>query len=170
MKNCLRCSRFRFLLFSLIAAFLATLIACLVSPCIIRSIDDLFRLLSDKSAPLSAALADSKGRVLGVSRSEWATFAEVFSSLDSAPMQTYGRLAAAFALPGAFLTGLLVRNVRKSSVPVRVLRIVLAVILGLIFLLAVLAAALFMTDVNGIRLGRVVLSLIQNFDAIASML
>lgn len=170
MKNCLRCSRFRLLLGTLTAAFAATVLICLFSQYLIRSVDDVFRLLADKTSWLSAVLDSGKNSVLGVPRSDWAAFASVFSSLDRAALAIHALPAFAVLLPGALLTGLLIRNLRKSSIPLRALRVCLAILIALIFLLTALAAALFMTDVNGIRLGRVVLSLIQNFDAIASML
>lgn len=79
-------------------------------------------------------------------------FAEIFSQLEDAELDPHGIIPFLLWLAFVPAMGLLSRKIGRWTV-------IPAVLLGLIVFAASLAAALWFTDVNGIRFGTVILSL-----------
>ena len=79
-------------------------------------------------------------------------FAEIFSQLEDAELDAHGMIPFLLWLVFVPAIGLLSRKIGRWTV-------IPAVLLGLIVFAASLAAALWFTDVNGIRFGTVILSL-----------
>lgn len=79
-------------------------------------------------------------------------FAEIFSQLEDAELDPHGTIPFLLWLVFVPAMGLLSRKIGRWTV-------IPAVLLGLIVFAASLAAALWFTDVNGIRFGTVILSL-----------
>lgn len=81
-------------------------------------------------------------------------FAEIFSQLERADLDPHGLIPFLLALVFLLVIGLLIRKIgRWAAIP--------AVLLGIVLFVLSFAAAVWFTDVNGIRFGTVMLSLID---------
>lgn len=87
-----------------------------------------------------------------------AEFAEVFAQLDDADLDPHGVIPFLLALVFLLVIGLLIRKIGRWAV-------IPAVLLGIVLFVLSFAAAVWFTDVNGIRLGTVVLSLLDMIEA-----
>ena len=83
-----------------------------------------------------------------------AEFSEIFSQLERADLDPHGLIPFALTLGFVLVIGLLIRKIGRWAV-------IPAVLLGVVLLVLAFAAAVWFTDVNGIRFGTVMLSLID---------
>ncbi len=85
-------------------------------------------------------------------------FAGIFAQLEDAELTPHGTIPFLLALLFLTIIGLLIRKIGGWSV-------IPAILLGILLITASLAAAVWFTDVNGIRFGTVMLSLLDMIQA-----
>jgi len=105
---------------------------------------------------LSAVLIRSVDSVLLHAGQE--DFAEIFAQLEDAELEPNGTIPLILALLFLTAIGLLILKIGGWAV-------IPAVLLGILLFVLSLAAAVWFTDVNGIRFGTVVLSLLDLMEA-----
>lgn len=133
-----------FFAYVLLISILLTIAACALSATIIRSIDDI---LPD-IAP-----------VLGIDSGTAAVLADIFSQLDDANLSVHHEVPAVLSFLFTLGIGLMIRAGYRSERCPFALVVILASVTGLLFALFSLILSVWMTDVNDIRFGDVVLSL-----------
>lgn len=133
-----------FAAYVLLIAALLTIALCALSAMTIRGIDDII----PSAAPLLELDADTAE-----------TLAQIFSQLDHAELSVHHEVPAILALLFTTCIGLFLRagkNLRKIHYA---WVIIIAAMVGLIFAVFSLGVSVWMTDVNDIRFGDIVLSL-----------
>lgn len=133
-----------FLAYVLLAAVIATIVICALSAVAIRSIDDLI----PKAAPL-LDLDEETAEMLSA----------IFAQLDHAELSVHHEIPAIFSLIFSFGIGMILRAGLKIRRIPFALFVTAAVLIGLILAVFSLAVSIWMTDVNDIRFGDVMLSL-----------
>lgn len=133
-----------FLAYVLLAAVIATIVICALSAVAIRSIDDLI----PKAAPL-LALDEETAEMLSA----------IFAQLDHAELSVHHEIPAILSLIFSFGIGMILRAGLKIRRLPFALFVTAAVLIGLILAVFSLAVSIWMTDVNDIRFGDVMLSL-----------
>ncbi len=133
-----------FLAYVLLAAVIATIVICALSAVAIRSIDDLI----PKAAPL-LDLDEETAEMLSA----------IFAQLDHAELSVHHEIPAILSLIFSFGIGMILRAGLKIRRIPFALFVTAAVLIGLILVVFSLAVSIWMTDVNDIRFGDVMLSL-----------
>ena len=133
-----------FLAYVLLAAVIATIVICALSAVAIRSIDDLI----PKAAPL-LDLDEETAEMLSA----------IFAQLDHAELSVHHEIPAILSLLFSFGIGMILRAGLKIRRIPFALFVTAAVLIGLILAVFSLAVSIWMTDVNDIRFGDVMLSL-----------
>lgn len=133
-----------FLAYVLLAAVIATIVICALSAVAIRSIDDLI----PKAAPL-LDLDEETAEMLSA----------IFAQLDHAELSVHHEIPAILSLIFSFGIGMILRAGLKIRRIPFALFVTAAVLIGLILAVFSLAVSIWMTDVNDIRFGDVMLSL-----------
>lgn len=85
-------------------------------------------------------------------------FADIFAQLDNADLDPHGVIPFVLALVSLSVIGLFVKKIGRWAV-------IPSVLLGIVLFVLSFAAAVWFTDVNGIRFGTVMLSLIDMIEA-----
>ncbi|MBQ8512104.1 MAG: hypothetical protein IJ497_05790 [Clostridia bacterium] len=85
-------------------------------------------------------------------------FADIFSQLEDADLDPHGVIPFVLALCFLLVIGLLVKKIGRWAV-------IPSVLLGIVLFVLSFAAAVWFTDVNGIRFGTVMLSLVDMIEA-----
>jgi hypothetical protein len=133
-----------FLAYVLLASVIATIVICALSAVAIRSIDDLI----PKAAPL-----------LDLDEETAETLSAIFAQLDHAELSVHHEIPAILSLIFSFGIGMILRAGLKIRRIPFALFVTAAVLIGLILAVFSLAVSIWMTDVNDIRFGDVMLSL-----------
>ncbi|MBQ4354885.1 MAG: hypothetical protein IJC71_08335 [Clostridia bacterium] len=133
-----------FFAYVLLAAVLAAIAICALSAQIIRGVDDLLPHLAPR---------------LGLDESLAGELTAIFAQLDHASLSVHHEVPSLLSFVFALCIGLFLRAGRKAVRFPFALTVVLAVLVGLIFITVSLALSVWMTDVNDIRFGDIVLSL-----------
>lgn len=105
---------------------------------------------------LSAVFIRSVDSILAYAGEE--QFAVIFSQLDDADLDPHGLIPFILALVFLLMIGFLMKKIGRWA-------IIPAVFLGIVLAVLSFAAAVWFTDVNGIRFGTVMLSLIGMIEA-----
>ncbi len=137
-------SRPLFFAYVVLAAFLFAILTGAMTAVTIRSVDDLLAVLG---------LAD---------------FARIFSALDTAELDVHGIIPTILAFFFTLAVAAMVRKKRKKG-KTWVSCLVVAIPVGLLLFVVSLIVSVFLTEVNDIRFGTVLVSLYQNMDAFAGM-
>lgn len=124
----------RFAAYVVLIAILITLAVCALASVLIRSADSILLAAGEEQ------------------------FADIFSQLENAELDTHGTIPFLLALAFLLIIGLLIRKIGRWAV-------IPAVILGIVLFALSFAAAVWFTDVNGIRFGTVMLSLFDMIEA-----
>jgi|GEM_PF-1561928 len=133
-----------FAAYVLLVTALLTIALCALSAMTIRGIDDMIAHFSPS---------------LGLDSETAEMLSDIFSQLDHAELSVHHEVPAVLALIFTTFIGLFLRagkNLRKIHY---VWVVIIAAVVGLIFTLFSLGVSVWMTDVNDIRFGDVVLSL-----------
>jgi len=139
-----------FFAYVLLAAALLTITICALSAVVIRGIDDIIPSL----AP-----------ALGLDGETAATLSAIFSQLDHAKLSVHHEVPAVLALIFSLFVGMILRTGKMvKSVPF-ILFVIAAVLMGILLALFSLGMSVWMTDVNDIRFGDVVISLSKMIEA-----
>ncbi len=137
-------SRPLFFSYVTLAALLFAVLTGALTAVIIRSVDDLL-----------AAL-------------ELTDFAVIFSALDTADLDVHGIIPTILAFLFTLSLAATVRKGRKSGKSLAFC-LVFAIPAGVLLLLVSLAVSVWLTEVNDIRFGTVLLSMYDNLDALAGL-
>ena len=139
-----------FFAYVLLASASATIAICALSAVAIRSIDDLI----PKAAP-----------IIGIDDETARTLSAIFSQLDHAELSVYHEIPAALSLIFSFCVGMILRaGLKVRRIPFA-LFVIAAVLVGVILALFSLGVSVWMTDVNDIRFGDVMTSLLDMIGA-----
>lgn len=137
-------SRPLFFAYVALTTVLCTVLITFLSATVIRSVDDLLEHL------------------------ELMEFATIFSALDTAEQEVHGTIPTILAFLFILAVAATVRKGRKCGKSWRFC-LVFAVPAGLILLLVSLLVSVWLTEVNDIRFGTLLLSLYDNLDALAGL-
>lgn len=139
-----------FLTYVILVASLLTIAACALSATVIRGIDDVI----PHAAP-----------VLGLDDETAGTLSEIFAQLDHAELSVHHEVPALLSLVFSFGVGMILRAGKSVQRVPFVLFVIAALIIGLILALFSLGVSVWMTDVNDIRFGDIVVSLSEMIGA-----
>lgn len=155
-----------FFAYVILIAVLLTILTGAVTALFIRGIDDILYSYCERADFNSVTvISDGGGSDLGDLRA----FADIFSALDHAKLDVHGIIPAILAFVFTLFVALVVRRGKKRGGARFVLHIIIAVILGAVLFALSFAVSVYLTEVNDIRFGTVMLSLYENLEALGGL-